>query len=175
MHAGESGGFGRGGGKKKLHDGGKRRGIKSLGKVPQNLNHAHPTHQPTHPTHHTHSPHNHALARPPRPAGPSPCPAPRLLGRLGLLLLLLLLLLLFPTPLNPPTHRRTFASSTYDIKKVGVVGLGLMGHGIGLVSAQGGYEVVAVEAQPAALEAGKKRMQASLSKLLSKVRGGLGG
>jgi hypothetical protein len=67
-------------------------------------------------------------------------------------------------------QRRCFAGSTgYNIKKVGVVGLGLMGHGIGLVSAQAGYEVIAVEAQAAALEAGKKRMDASLTKLLSKA------
>lgn len=68
-------------------------------------------------------------------------------------------------------QRRSFAGSSnkYDIKKVGVVGLGLMGHGIGLVSAQAGYEVIAVEAQAAALESGKKRMDASLTKLLSKA------
>jgi len=53
---------------------------------------------------------------------------------------------------------------------VGVVGLGLMGHGIGLVSAQAGYEVVAVEAKPEALEAGKKRIGGSLKKMLSKAR-----
>lgn len=51
------------------------------------------------------------------------------------------------------------------------MGLGLMGHGIGLVSAQAGYEVVAVEAKPEALEAGKKRIDASLKKLLGKVSG----
>ncbi|GAB5031233.1 hydroxyacyl-coenzyme a mitochondrial precursor [Nannochloropsis oceanica] len=68
-------------------------------------------------------------------------------------------------------QRRSFAGSSnkYDIKKVGVVGLGLMGHGIGLVSAQAGYEVIAVEAQAAALESGKKRMDTSLTKLLSKA------
>lgn len=49
------------------------------------------------------------------------------------------------------------------------MGLGLMGHGIGLVSAQAGYEVVAVEAKTDALEAGKKRIDGSLKKLLSKV------
>lgn len=54
--------------------------------------------------------------------------------------------------------------------QVGVVGLGLMGHGIGLVSAQAGYDVVAVEAKPDALDAGKKRIDGSLKKLLSKVR-----
>ena len=56
------------------------------------------------------------------------------------------------------------------IMQVGIVGLGLMGHGIGLVSAQAGYEVVAVEAKPEALDAGKKRIAGSLKKLLSKVR-----
>lgn len=55
------------------------------------------------------------------------------------------------------------------------MGLGLMGHGIGLVSAQAGYEVVAVEAKPEALEAGKQRIAGSLKKLLSKVRLGLRG
>lgn len=50
------------------------------------------------------------------------------------------------------------------------MGLGLMGHGIGLVSAQAGYDVVAVEAKPDALDAGKKRIDGSLKKLLSKVR-----
>lgn len=53
--------------------------------------------------------------------------------------------------------------------QVGVIGLGLMGHGIGLVSAQGGYEVVGIETKKEALEAGKKRITASLNKLLSKV------
>ncbi|TFJ85896.1 hypothetical protein NSK_002716 [Nannochloropsis salina CCMP1776] len=67
-------------------------------------------------------------------------------------------------------QRRTLAATPhYDIKKVGVVGLGLMGHGIGLVSAQAGYEVIAVEAQAPALESGKKRIDKSLSKILSKA------
>ena len=33
-----------------------------------------------------------------------------------------------------------------DIKKVGVAGLGLMGHGIAQVAAQAGYDVVVMEA-----------------------------
>lgn len=74
-----------------------------------------------------------------------------------------------PSCPNKQQHRSFAGSNEYDIKKVGVVGLGLMGHGIGLVSAQAGYEVIAVEAQAAALEAGKKRMDASLTKLLSKA------
>lgn len=59
--------------------------------------------------------------------------------------------------------------------QVGVIGLGLMGHGIGLVSAQGGYDVVAIESKPEALELGKKRINDSLTKLLSKVREGTRG
>ena len=39
-----------------------------------------------------------------------------------------------------------------QIKKVGVVGCGLMGHGIVQVAAQGGFEVVALESDAGALE-----------------------
>ena len=44
-----------------------------------------------------------------------------------------------------------------------------MGHGIALVSAQAGYQVIAVEAKPDALEMGKKRINSSLNRILSKV------
>lgn len=43
------------------------------------------------------------------------------------------------------------------IQKVGVIGLGLMGHGVAQMAAQAGYQVVAVEAQAHALELGYKR------------------
>jgi enoyl-CoA hydratase / 3-hydroxyacyl-CoA dehydrogenase len=49
------------------------------------------------------------------------------------------------------------------------VGVGLMGHGIGQVTAQAGYQVVAVESHPKALESGKQRIHSSLKKMLSKV------
>lgn len=55
------------------------------------------------------------------------------------------------------------------IKKVGVVGCGLMGHGIVQVSAQAGLEVVALEADAGALEKGLGRIRKSLDKLASKA------
>ena len=55
------------------------------------------------------------------------------------------------------------------IHKVGVVGCGLMGHGIAQVAAQGGCEVVAVETDSAALAKGIARIEASLAKLSRKA------
>lgn len=55
-----------------------------------------------------------------------------------------------------------------QIKKVGVVGCGLMGHGIVQVAAQGGCEVVALESEQAALDKGLGRVDRSLAKLASK-------
>jgi 3-hydroxyacyl-CoA dehydrogenase len=54
------------------------------------------------------------------------------------------------------------------IKKVGVVGCGLMGHGIAQVAAQGGFQVVAVESDAAALKKGLERIDKSLAKLAEK-------
>jgi 3-hydroxyacyl-CoA dehydrogenase len=54
------------------------------------------------------------------------------------------------------------------IKKVGVVGCGLMGHGIVQVAAQGGFEVIALEAEPKFLESGLARIDKSLAKLAEK-------
>ena len=51
------------------------------------------------------------------------------------------------------------------IKKVGVIGCGLMGHGIAQVAAQGGFEVTVVEAEQAALDAGLQRIDKSVRKL----------
>ena len=56
-----------------------------------------------------------------------------------------------------------------EIKKVGVIGCGLMGHGIVQVAAQAGYDVVALETQPEALEAGLARIAKSLQKLGQKA------
>ncbi len=55
-----------------------------------------------------------------------------------------------------------------QIKKVGVVGCGLMGHGIVQVAAQGGLDVVAFEADQGALDKGVARIEKSLSKLAEK-------
>ncbi|MEL6715559.1 MAG: 3-hydroxyacyl-CoA dehydrogenase NAD-binding domain-containing protein, partial [Planctomycetota bacterium] len=54
------------------------------------------------------------------------------------------------------------------INKVGVVGCGLMGHGIVQVAAQGGCEVVALESEQGALDKGLARVDKSLSKLAAK-------
>jgi 3-hydroxyacyl-CoA dehydrogenase len=63
---------------------------------------------------------------------------------------------------------RKFSSSAKEIKKVAVVGLGLMGHGVAQISAQSGYEVVAVENNASALEIGNKRIKDSLSKVVAR-------
>jgi 3-hydroxyacyl-CoA dehydrogenase len=55
-----------------------------------------------------------------------------------------------------------------QIKKVGVIGCGLMGHGIAQVAAEGGHDVVVVEADARALEAGLARIDKSLRKLAQK-------
>ncbi len=55
-----------------------------------------------------------------------------------------------------------------QIKKVGVVGCGLMGHGIVQVAAQGGCQVVALETEQGFLDKGLARVDKSLAKLASK-------
>jgi 3-hydroxyacyl-CoA dehydrogenase len=52
-----------------------------------------------------------------------------------------------------------------EIKKVGVIGCGLMGHGIAQVAAQAGCEVVALEGNQAALDMGLGRIENSLGKM----------
>lgn len=56
-----------------------------------------------------------------------------------------------------------------QIQKVGVVGCGLMGHGIVQVAAQGGCRVVAFEADRGALDKGIARIEKSLAKLAEKA------
>lgn len=53
--------------------------------------------------------------------------------------------------------QRFNSSELKSINKVGVVGLGLMGHGVAQMCAQAGFNVYAIEAQPAALDAGMER------------------
>ncbi len=55
------------------------------------------------------------------------------------------------------------------IQKVGVIGCGLMGHGIVQVAAQGGFQVVAVETEQRFLDAGLARIDKSLAKLGEKL------
>lgn len=65
---------------------------------------------------------------------------------------------------------RGFAS----VSKVGVVGLGLMGHGVAQVSAQSGFEVVGVESTEELCARGKSLIDKSLGKVQGrKVKKGL--
>jgi len=57
-----------------------------------------------------------------------------------------------------------------QIKKVGVIGCGLMGHGIAQVAAQGGCTVVVVETEAKFLETGLARIDKSLAKLAEKAK-----
>lgn len=57
-----------------------------------------------------------------------------------------------------------------SIRKVGVIGCGLMGSGIVQVSAMAGYDVIAIEAEQGALDKGLKRIQGSLAKLVEKEK-----
>jgi 3-hydroxybutyryl-CoA dehydrogenase len=55
-----------------------------------------------------------------------------------------------------------------DIAKVGVVGCGLMGHGIAQVCAQAGWDVVVVEADQAALDKGLGKIEKQLARAVEK-------
>jgi 3-hydroxybutyryl-CoA dehydrogenase len=55
-----------------------------------------------------------------------------------------------------------------EIKKVGVVGCGLMGHGIAQVAAQGGYDVVVREVDQAALDKGLGKIEKQLARAVEK-------
>jgi len=56
-----------------------------------------------------------------------------------------------------------------QIQKVGVVGCGLMGHGIVQIAAQGGFQVVAVETKQEFLDSGLARIEKSLAKMAEKA------
>jgi 3-hydroxybutyryl-CoA dehydrogenase len=55
-----------------------------------------------------------------------------------------------------------------SIRTIGVVGAGTMGHGIAQVAALSGYEVVLVDAAPAALERGRSQIGKGLERLVGK-------
>jgi 3-hydroxybutyryl-CoA dehydrogenase len=55
-----------------------------------------------------------------------------------------------------------------DIKKVGVAGLGLMGHGIAQVAAQSGYEVVAREVDDEHVQKGVGKIEKQLGRAVEK-------
>jgi len=55
------------------------------------------------------------------------------------------------------------------IQRVGVIGCGLMGHGIAQIAAQGGCDVVVVETEQAFLDKGLGRIEKSVKKLAQKA------
>ena len=65
--------------------------------------------------------------------------------------------------------RRLFSSTPHGVTTVGVVGLGLMGHGIAQTAAEKGYSVVAVELEERFLAGGLKRVDDSVTKLAAKA------
>lgn len=74
-----------------------------------------------------------------------------------------------------PLSMRAFSASTTSppsLQNIGVAGLGLMGHGICQVAAASGIhpKVVAYEPKQKFLEAGKSRIESSISKLVAKEK-----
>src|SRR5256714_14778024 len=61
------------------------------------------------------------------------------------------------------------------IERVGVLGAGLMGHGITQVAAQSGYEVVVREVDQATLEKGIGRIEKQLARAGENQKAGPGG
>src|ERR1044071_920461 len=55
-----------------------------------------------------------------------------------------------------------------EIRSIGVVGAGTMGHGIAQVAATSGYDVILVDTFPDALARGVARIGQSLDKLVAK-------
>jgi 3-hydroxybutyryl-CoA dehydrogenase len=55
-----------------------------------------------------------------------------------------------------------------EVRTIGVVGAGTMGHGIAQVAAQSGFEVILVDAAPPALERGLAQIAKGLERLVSK-------
>jgi len=67
------------------------------------------------------------------------------------------------------TARRMFSSTPHGVTTVGVVGLGLMGHGIAQTAAEKGFAVVAVEQEQKFLDGGMARIKGRVEKLASKA------
>ncbi len=71
---------------------------------------------------------------------------------------------LWPRPRHVQRTRRIRVST---LERIGIVGLGLMGVGIAEVTARAGCDVVVVESDPAALDGGLARLDASLARAVS--------
>src|SRR3954447_25509300 len=70
---------------------------------------------------------------------------------------------MYPLHASKPERKRLM-----EIKKVGVAGLGLMGHGIAQVAAQSGYQVVAREVDDAAVQKGIGKIEKQLGRAVEK-------
>ena len=66
--------------------------------------------------------------------------------------------------------RRPKDFDKYDVKKIGILGAGLMGAGIAYVTAKAGIEVVLIDMDQAAAEKGKEYSTKILDKQLSKKK-----
>jgi 3-hydroxyacyl-CoA dehydrogenase len=81
-----------------------------------------------------------------------------------------------PDPISFLCGQRSFASSSSSFPKMGVIGLGLMGHGIAQVAATAAagngihQSVVAYEPEEKFLQKGQDRIMASLQKLVQKEK-----
>jgi 3-hydroxyacyl-CoA dehydrogenase len=72
------------------------------------------------------------------------------------------------SPLQKLSSSHSFFSTVKEIKKVGIIGLGLMGHGVAQVTAQAGYEIIGIESSSSALDMGSQRIEQSLKKMIAK-------
>jgi 3-hydroxyacyl-CoA dehydrogenase len=74
--------------------------------------------------------------------------------------------------LSARTVAKRFFSVSSPFDKVGVIGLGLMGHGICQVAAQSGVheQIVAFEQEEKFLDSGKARIEGSIAKLVAKEK-----
>ncbi|CAB9501030.1 Fatty acid oxidation complex subunit alpha [Seminavis robusta] len=78
---------------------------------------------------------------------------------------------LLPKRVVAAHHQKMMSTATSGFEKVGVIGLGLMGHGICQVAAVSGIHskgIVAYEPEQKFLDSGKARIEQSLAKLVSK-------
>merc|ERR1712185_186046 len=71
--------------------------------------------------------------------------------------------------LRSASSRGFSSAAEHGVKTVGVVGLGLMGHGIAQTAAEKGFAVVAVEQEQKFLDGGMARIKGSVEKLAAKA------